>query len=208
MRFPGFAVAKEAALAWRIADLCPPLGRHIDAPTRPREKARTRRFTMKTISALLLLFATNPILVHAQTKQEPQRAPVVFTHVAVIDTAKSSVQQDMTVVISGDHVAEVGKAMNVKVPSSALVVDGGGKFLIPGLWDMHVHMFLNDPRSTNSWYVPLFIANGVTGVRDMWTTGDDFPQVVQWRRGLADGSFLGPRYGAVGWLVDGPEPIW
>jgi len=126
----------------------------------------------------------------------------------VIDTANASIQQDMTVFIVGDHIADVGKAAEIKVPKSVQVVDARGKFLIPGLWDMHVHTFRHSPRSTNTWYFPLFIANGVTGVRDMWTTGDDFPQVVQFRKDLADGSFLGPRYGAVAWTVDGPEPIF
>jgi hypothetical protein len=133
---------------------------------------------------------------------------LVFTHVTVIDTVNLSVEPDMTVVIRGDHITEIGKAAQTKVSTSAQVVDGGGRFLIPGLWDMHVHTFRHNPRSTNTWYFPLFIANGVTGVRDLWTTGADFPQVVQFRKGLADGSFLGPRYGAVGWMVDGPDPIW
>ncbi|MBA0083667.1 MAG: amidohydrolase, partial [Acidobacteria bacterium Pan2503] len=136
------------------------------------------------------------------------QAPIAFTHVVVIDTANASIQQDMTVFIVGDHIADVGKAAEIKVPKSVQVVDARGKFLIPGLWDMHVHTFRHSPRSTNTWYFPLFIANGVTGVRDMWTTGDDFPQVVQFRKDLADGSFLGPRYGAVAWTVDGPEPIF
>jgi len=111
-------------------------------------------------------------------------------------------------VIVGDHIAALGKAAAVSMPKSAQVVDGRGRFLIPGLWDMHVHTFTHNPRSTRLWYFPLSVANGVTGVRDMWTVGDDFPQVVQFRKALSDGSFLGPRYGAVGWLIDGPEPIW
>jgi hypothetical protein len=73
---------------------------------------------------------------------------------------------------------------------------------------MHVHTFNHNPRSTNTWFFPLFIANGVAGVRDMWTTGDDFPKLLQFRKELAEGSFLGPRYGAVGWLVDGQNPFW
>lgn len=146
--------------------------------------------------------------VNAYTNQQEQMRSVVFSHVAVIDTAHSSVQNDMTVVIADDHIAEVGTANAVKVPRSARAIDGHGKFLIPGLWDMHVHTFRHNPRATNTWFFPLFIANGVTGVRDMWTTGEDFSQVVQWRKGLADGNFLGPRYGAVAWTVDGPNPIF
>lgn len=170
---------------------------------------RYRRFLMVTSFGLFqcvrfLLVVTFVGFAGGQIRQ----TPVAFTHVAVIDPANSSVQSNMTVVITGDHIAEMGKTAQIKVPKDTQVVDGRGKFLMPGLWDMHVHTFRHNPRSTNTWYFPLFLANGVTGVRDMWTTGDDFPQVVHWRKGLADGSFLGPRYGAVAWLVDGPTPIF
>jgi len=160
--------------------------------------------TMKSILPLLALVSVCSL---AQPSRLSPPA-LVFTHVTVIDTADSSAQPDMNVVIRGDHIEEIGKAAQIKVPTNAQVVDGRGKFLMPGLWDMHVHTFRHNPRSTNTWFFPLFVANGVTGVRDMWTTGDDFPQVVQFRKGLADGSFLGPRYGPVGWMVDGPDPIW
>lgn len=163
---------------------------------------------MKWLVSLLFLLIPESAFVIAQTPHEVPQSALVFMHVAVIDTATASIQPDMTVVIVGDHITSVDKAATSNVPKDAQVVDARGKFLIPGLWDMHVHTFRHSPRSTNTWYFPLFVANGVTGVRDMWTTGDDFPQVVQWRKGLADGSFLGPRYGAVAWTVDGPDPIF
>src|SRR5262249_59308852 len=87
--------------------------------------------------------------------------PLVFMHVTVIDATGAPPQPDMTVVISGDRIAEIGLTRHVRVPDEAHVVDATGKFLIPGLWDMHVHWFLRD-------FLPLFIANGVTGVRQMW----------------------------------------
>jgi hypothetical protein len=162
----------------------------------------------KVLALLVLLLLLLPAVIFARPQQSSQSKPLVFTHVTVIDAATASIRQDMTVVIVGDHIAEVGKAAGVNVPKAAQVINGRGKFLMPGLWDMHVHTFRHNPRSTNTWFFPLFIANGITGVRDMWTTGDDFPQAIQFRKGLADGSFLGPRYGAVGWSVDGPDPIW
>jgi Amidohydrolase family len=163
---------------------------------------------MKSLRWLLLLAIANATVVSAQTKPQKEHTQIVFTHVAVLDSANASLQQDMTVVIVGENIAEVGKAAGVNVPKAAQVINGRGKFLMPGLWDMHVHTFRHNPRSTNTWFFPLFIANGITGVRDMGTKGDDFPQAIQFRKGLADGSFLGPRYGAVGWMVDGPDPFW
>jgi imidazolonepropionase-like amidohydrolase len=78
-------------------------------------------------------------------------------------------------------------------------VDGTGKYLIPGLWDMHVHI-------TGTYYLPLFLANGVTGVRDMHTF---WPALIYgMRKRVADGKLLGPRIVAAGALIDGPNPIW
>ena len=150
----------------------------------------------------LLADASNP-----HQNPDTHHPLIAFAHVGVIDTKTASVLPDMTVVIIGDHIASVDKAA-AKVSKDAQVIDARGKFLIPGLWDMHVHTFTHspNPQTTQTWFFPLFVANGVTGVRDMWTTGDDFAQVVHWRKGLADGSLLLPRYGAVGWLVDGPNP--
>jgi predicted amidohydrolase YtcJ len=86
--------------------------------------------------------------------------PLALTHVTVIDTAGGPSQTDMTVVVADGRIRDLGKADRVPVPDSARVVDGTGKFLIPGLWDMHVHI-------ASPAYLPLFVANGVTGVREM-----------------------------------------
>jgi amidohydrolase family protein len=135
-----------------------------------------------------------------------QMSMLAIKNVSVIDVKNSKVERDRIVIITGNKITFVGA--KTKIPDGATIVDATGKYLMPGLWDMHVHTFINSFHATNSWFFPLFIANGVTGVRDMWTTGDAFAQVLQFRRGMADGSFLGPRYGAVGWLVDGPAPFW
>jgi amidohydrolase family protein len=86
---------------------------------------------------------------------------VYITHVTVIDTKTGNEAQDRTVVISGDRILEVADSKAVKVPRSAKAFDGTGKYLIPGLWDMHVHR--TEYESTYAMY----LANGVTGVRDM-----------------------------------------
>lgn len=131
----------------------------------------------------------------------PEAAPkaLVLAHVTLIDTAGGPFRQDATVVITGGKITAVGKANRVTVPEGARSVDGTGKFLIPGLWDMHVHIA---DRS----YLPLFVANGVTGVREMHAF---FPEYVfLMRRQVRDGTVLGPRIVAAGALVDGPKPFW
>jgi len=123
--------------------------------------------------------------------------PLAITHVTVIDATGAASQQDMTVVIGGERIVALGRTADVQPPENTQVVKGEGKFLIPGLWDMHVHW--NDER-----YLKLFIANGVTGIRVMW--GD--PRHFEQRKRIAEGSLLGPRLALAGTIIDGPKPFW
>jgi imidazolonepropionase-like amidohydrolase len=111
----------------------------------------------------------------------------------------------MTVIISDGRIREIGNSTTSRIPEGAQVVEAKGKFLIPGLCDMHVHMFNQvSRRPPNRWYFPLFVANGITSIREMWTKPEDMEQVREWRKLQAEGSLLAPRIGAVGTLVDGP----
>lgn len=122
---------------------------------------------------------------------------VAITNVTVIDATGAPAQPGMTVIIRGDRIAALGASRQVLVPPGATVVDGAGRFLIPGLWDMHVHTY------DQSW-LALFLANGVTGVRVM--KGE--PVHHRWRRDIAQGRLLGPRMVIASNLIDGPDPIW
>lgn len=83
----------------------------------------------------------------------------------VIDATGAPSQPDMTVVITGDRITDLGKTAKIRIPKGAQVVDGTGKFLIPGLWNMHVHLSITTEASLFA-----FVANGVTSVRDMGAT--------------------------------------
>jgi len=102
----------------------------------------------------------------------------------------------MTVVMNGDRISAVGKDGSVKIPAGATVIDAGGKTLLPGLWDMHVHVSPGDDGL-------LHIAAGVTNARDM---GNDTISVLELRRKFADGSLIGPRLMLAG-LIDGSGPF-
>ncbi len=128
---------------------------------------------MRKTFSLLIIIAL-PALLSAQVYQPLISRPLVFRNVTVIDVQSGQAHRDMTVVIVGNRIAGLGK--KVKVPMNAEVVEASGQFMIPGLWDMHVHLFNNASRAgTNNKdsYFPLLIVNGVTGVRDMWTDADD-----------------------------------
>jgi len=138
----------------------------------------------------------------AQGQSAP--VPIVITHATVINPATSSVQANRSVVITNDHIAFVSDAAKFELPKNARVIDGTGQYLIPGLWDMHVHSAFGD------WFpggrdiiLPLFIANGVTGVRDM---GGDVPVLLAWRKEIAEGKIIGPRMVVSGPMLDGYLP--
>jgi imidazolonepropionase-like amidohydrolase len=131
-------------------------------------------------------------------------AALAFTHVNVIDVTGGPVQRDMTVVSDETHIVAIGRSDVLTPPPGARIVAAQGKYLIPGLWDMHVHTVFGDwlPRNERV-TLPLFVANGVTGVRDM---GGDLPVLKEWRAAIAAGQLLGPRMFIAGPMLDGPVP--
>jgi hypothetical protein len=122
---------------------------------------------------------------------------LVFTHVTVIDATGAPAQTDMTVVIRDDRIEEMGKTGELTIPEKAQVVDATGKFLIPGLWDMHA-----SPRLGKQ-YLALFTANGVTGLR---VTGGE-PEYHEWRKEISGGKLIGPRMVIASPVLDGPNTV-
>jgi hypothetical protein len=89
------------------------------------------------------------------------------------------------------------------------VIDATGKYMIPGLWDMHAHVFhYRLPQPPDEYDFPLFIANGVTSVREMWTRVDRMDQIRLWRKQFYERPGTIPRFAAVGTLVDGQPATW
>ncbi|HKZ81185.1 MAG TPA: amidohydrolase family protein [Pyrinomonadaceae bacterium] len=122
----------------------------------------------RPVALLLVLMVFAAVNAQRRQAQRPQTRALVLTHVTVIDMTGAPAKADMTVVITGSRITAVGKVGQARPPLGAQIVDANGMFLIPGLWDMHVH-FTEIERS-----FPLFIANGVTGVRNMG--GDRLPR--------------------------------
>lgn len=154
---------------------------------------------MKNIFALALIILLTFLPVTAQTKVTTPMQSLVFTHVTVIDMTGTPARRGMTVVITGDRISSLGKTGKVRVPKGATVVDGTGKYLIPGLWDMHVHLEISGKEES----FPMYLANGVTGVRDM---GGDLDSIKKWREQSALGNLLAPRIVFAGPILDGKTP--
>jgi imidazolonepropionase-like amidohydrolase len=153
--------------------------------------------TILTIALLLISFT----LTTGWSKQKLQPNILAISDVTVIDATGAPAKPNMTVIITGDRITKIAKTGEFAIPNNAQAIDGKGKFLIPGLWDMHVHTVLKTLPET---YFSMFIANGVTGVRDM---AADLGLLKQLRKDINEGKLLGPRL-IGGQMVDGPMPVW
>src|SRR5262252_5555088 len=129
---------------------------------------------------------------------------LLIEHVTLIDSTGSPAKDDMAVLIEGQRIKSIGAANLVQQVPDAVRIEAKGKFLIAGLWDMHVHtLSKNQPDR----FLPLFIANGVTGVRDMG--GDlSLAQIQQLKKEIAHGTRLGPELFAAGPILEGEHPFW
>jgi imidazolonepropionase-like amidohydrolase len=125
-----------------------------------------------------------------------QSGDFALTHVTIVDPGVGKPQQDMTILVRGSDIVAVGRAKQVTVPAADQVIDGTGKFVIPGLWDMHSH-FRDADRD-----LKMDIANGVLGTRNM---GGNVKQVFPLRDRIAHGQQLGPKIVACGPIIDGPD---
>lgn len=155
-----------------------------------------------TLSAFPLLLALAPGAVAAA------EADLIIRHATVVDVEHATTRADQAVVVRGKDIVAVGDdrviARDWKAPQR---VDGKGRFLIPGLWDMHVH-FGGGPElvEENKALLPLYIAHGITTIRDC--SGDLPGQVLQWRGEIADGRLEGPQLFSSGAKIEGIKPVW
>jgi imidazolonepropionase-like amidohydrolase len=151
-----------------------------------------------TVFALVACLGAMPV--HAA---EPRA--LALENVAIVDVEQGRVSAPQTVVVSNGRIAAIGA--HAAIPDGAMHLDGHGRFLIPGLVDAHVHLFNNaSKRPPNTWTFPLYVANGVTGVREMAAVPDGIATVNAWRASIADGTLVAPRILAAGVVVDGSTP--
>lgn len=124
------------------------------------------------------------------------KADLIIRNVNVIPMDRERILDNRTVVIRDGRISRIQPG-DAALPVASEEVDGSGQFLMPGLADMHVHLFGED-------MLPLFLANGVTTVRNMW----GFPATLALREQIRAGSMLGPRIVTAGPIIDGDDPVW
>ena len=141
---------------------------------------------------------------------EAQRIKVpdlLIQNINIVDVEKGEIVEGMDVFILRDRIYEIVDSKTLDLEAN-FTLDGTGKYLIPGLWDMHAHpddpeMWKMKPRKeSRDLLLPLFVLHGVTGIRDM---GGSLRVVNEWRENIANGSILGPTIFAAGPIIDGPK---
>lgn len=137
-----------------------------------------------------------------------EQADVLIRHATVIDVEHARTIPDQAVATKGDNIVAVGPDADVaKAWGADRQVDGKGRYLIPGLWDMHVH-FGGGPDliEENKALLPLYIAYGITTIRDC--SGDLPYDVLKWRGEIASGQLFGPTLFSSGPKIEGLNPVW
>lgn len=128
--------------------------------------------------------------------------PLAITHVTIIDVSSGRDLTDRTVLTRNGRIESV-EGSGANPPAGTRVLDGRGKYLIPGLWDMHVHVAAGPV--TDTLLLPLFTAYGITGIRDMGSAPARWDFLRRWRADVASGNGIRPRLVAVGPMLNGPH---
>ncbi|MBW8868486.1 MAG: amidohydrolase family protein [Acidobacteria bacterium] len=144
-------------------------------------------------AALFLALSTAVPRLAAQT--------LTITNATIVDVSNGALRGGSTIVVDGNRIVSAGPA-SAATAVRGEVVDAKGMYVIPGLWDMHTHAYFGWTSDFGDSYVlPLFIANGVTGIRDM---GSDLDAVLRARSEVAAHRLVGPRMVISGPMLDGP----
>jgi len=169
------------------------------------------RLALHLLFTLWIALASIALAPSAMFGQQPVR-PTAITHVNVIDVVAGAVRADQTVVLANGKIAAIGPSPAVEVPREAMVIAAAGEYLIPGLWDMHVHLRSDSARlgiqlaAENEAMLDLFLPNGVVGIREMG--GDLADSVIRWRDEIHAGKREGPRILTAGRKIDNDPPAW
>src|SRR5580704_741984 len=151
------------------------------------------------------LLALSLILTCCSCSSHPPPS-LAITHVTLIDATGGAPQPDMTVFLADEQIAAIGPSNSVFIPRATKTFDATGKFLIPGLVDMHVHLTgAGEPTGSREFILPLLLANGITTVRDM---GGNLESLIALRHEIEHGQLQAPRIFFAGPYLDGQPPFF
>ncbi|MFQ5733856.1 MAG: amidohydrolase family protein, partial [Planctomycetaceae bacterium] len=159
---------------------------------------QTAKIALILICIVVAAFAKQPLQTNPQTR--PEVFAIVDVNVVPMD--REAVLPDQTVMVRDGKIVSITPASEANVPAFATRIDGTGKYLMPGLADMHVHLAHGEEADPDALVV--YLAAGVTTVRNMWGQ----PVHLDWRTRITDGSLLGPNIYCLGPITDGDPPFW
>ena len=131
---------------------------------------------------------------------------IFIKDINIVDVKNNKTIPHQFIAIKGERIVEIGNKELQKKYANAEVIDGTGKFIMPSLWDMHVHFGGDTLRAENKMLLPLFIAMGISHVRDC--AGDISLDVLDWKQQINDKKLLGPTIYSSGPKLEGINSIW
>lgn len=152
---------------------------------------------MKQLLLLIAIIIT--LSATAQNIPDSKTRDIVFTNVSVLPMDKETVLPNQTVIIKNGRVSAIGQTNKIKYNNNALVIDGKGKFLVPGLAEMHAHVPPSDDLKAINEVMLLFVSNGVTTIRGML----GHPKHIEVRDQIRNGAIPGPRFFTSGPSLNG-----
>lgn len=155
----------------------------------------------------LMAVAIAAAMAAAPASAKQASADLLIRHATVIDVASGKTRPGLAVAVKGNDIIAVGDdAALARRYAASQSIDASGKYVMPGLWDMHVHFGGQDLIGENRALLPLYVAYGITTVRDC--AEDISDSVIQWRGEVAAGSLLGPTIYTSGPKLEGYKPLW
>lgn len=152
---------------------------------------------MKFLLGIVISFFICSCVSSSALSSEGGKRKIALTNITIIDVETGKSINNQSVVLQGEKIINIGLTSHMQLDKNITIIDASNKYLIPGLWDMHVHLEFGGKE-----VLPYFVANGVTGVRDMGS--NSFDSINNWRDEVIKGDLPGPRIITSGPMIDGP----
>ena len=162
---------------------------------------------MPLVRLSLLIVAVGSLLSCQSAPQAPEHAGLLVLHnLNLVDVEQGKLQANQLVVVQQDRIVAIAPEQDLAKYPDATQIDAGGQYLIPGLWDMHVHFEGRDLVEDNALLLPVYLAYGITGVRE--AASNLAPVVLSWRQQVEQGRLLGPKIFTAGQKFEGIDSLW
>jgi len=155
----------------------------------------------------LLSFIAFCIICLCYSQAHKDKYTIVITNANIVDVVNNKIIPHQLIAILGNTIAAVDETIKVNQYKADRYIDVKNHYILPGLWDMHIHFRGGDSLiEANKKLLPLFLAYGVTTVRECG--GDITPTVLTWRKQIQRGELVGPKIFTSGPKIDGPKAVW